>query len=130
MDFEIEKEQIDGIVFSEEAVEKALSSLQYPLPIVYSSPYGEAPEEIVIGYVDGKDPENHFDENKKLVSTSFSGKLFRKESCDGKPFRMEADFVINKLDGNVIMDFRVVGVSIVCPETNKLRQAKRKEQET
>ena len=117
VEFEIDKEQINGIIFPKEAVENALSSLQYPLPVVYSNPCGKDFQEKVIGYVDGKDPENHFDEGKKLVSTSFDGKLFRGE----------ADFVINKMDGNVIKDFQIIGVSVVHPETSRLRQEKRKE---
>lgn len=89
---------LNGVVYSEQAVENAVNNLQRNIPIVYRDNDGNG-EEKIIGTTTG---------NSHIVTYDIENKVC-KVSVNGEIFFGGTECVVNEMEGNVVKDFRITG---------------------
>lgn len=97
----INKPDLNGVVYSEQAVEKAVNNLQKNIPIIYRDNDGNG-EEKVIGITTG---------NSHIVTYDIENKVC-KVSIDGEIFFGGTECIVNEMEGNVVTDFRITGIGL------------------
>lgn len=88
----------NGVVYSEEAVEKAVNYLHTDLPIVYR----DSENEIVIGVTTGK---------SHIVTWDFDNQVCNVTVEDAIRFG-GTECIVNKIEDGVVKDFEIVGIGL------------------
>ena len=94
-----EKPDLNGCVFTEEAVENAVNNLQTNLPIVYKDNECETK---VIGTTTG---------NSHIVTWDFENQVC-KMTVDGVVFYSGAEILVNEIEDGKISDFRIQSIGL------------------
>ena len=95
----INKPDCNGVIYTEEAVENALSDLQKNLPILYKDNDCDAK---VIGATTG---DSH-------IVTCDSENQICKLTVDGVMFYSGADIIVNEIEDGKISDFRIASIGL------------------
>ena len=98
--FTFNKPNANGIVFTEEAVERAVSALRQNIPIIF----GDGMDTKAIGHTTG---------TSHIVTWDFENQIC-KVTVDGVLMNSGATIIINETEDNQVTDFRItsIGVSI------------------
>lgn len=95
------KPDLNGVVYSEQAVENAVNNLQKDIPIIYRDNDGNG-EEKVIGTTIG---------NSHIVTYDIENRVY-KVSIDGEIFFGGTECIVNEMEGNMVTDFRITGIGL------------------
>lgn len=88
----------NGTVFTEEAVERAVSGLRQNIPIVF----GDGMDAKAIGYTTG---------TSHIVTWDFENQVC-KVTVDGLLMNSGATIIVNESEDNQVTDFRIVGIGV------------------
>lgn len=95
------KPDLNGVVYSEQAVEKAVNNLPKNIPIIYRDNDGNG-EEKVIGTTTG---------NSHIVTYDIENRVC-KVSIDGEILFGGTECIVNSMEDNVVTDFRITGIGL------------------
>jgi hypothetical protein len=95
----IDKPDANGIVYTEEAVEKVVNNFGKYLPIVYKDNKCDAK---VIGATTGNSPIVSWDSDNQIC----------KLTTDGVIFYSGAEIIVNEIEDGKISDFRIVSIGL------------------
>ena len=95
----IDKPDANGIVYTEEAVEKAVNNFGKYLPIVYKD---NKCDEKVIGATTGNSPIVSWDSDNQVC----------KLTIDGVIFYSGAEIIVNEIEDGKISDFRIASIGL------------------
>ena len=96
----INKPDCNGIIYTEEAVEKALNNLQKNLPIVYKK--DAETDEVVIGTTTGDSHVVTWDPDNQVC----------KVTIDGVIFYSGAEIIVNEIEDGKVSDFRIASIGL------------------
>lgn len=97
----INKPDCNGIVYTEEAVEKAINNIHANLPIIYMDN-----EKEIDGMVIGKTTDT-----PSIVNWDFENQVY-KITVDGVLFYAGAGLIVNEIKDNKITDFDIVSIGL------------------
>ena len=92
----------NGTVFSKEAIENAIYNTPTNIPIIYKSNEGEFNDKVI-----GTTTTNLY-----IADMDFENQLC-KIIADGIVFYSGADIVVNKIENDVISDFRITDIGLI-----------------
>lgn len=95
----INKPNINGVIYTEEAVENAMNNLHKNIPIIYRKPDGY---DTVIGATTG---------GAHIVTLDFDNQVCNL-TVDGVAFNSGAECIINEIQNGEVKDFKIVGVGL------------------
>lgn len=95
----INKPDLNGVVYSEKAVENAVNNLQKNIPIIYRDNDGE---EKVIGATTGNSHIVTYDTENQVCNLT----------VDGNIFFGGTECTVNSMKDNIVTDFRIVGFGL------------------
>lgn len=96
----IDKPDLNGVVYTEEAIENALKHLKTNIPILYKE--NEESEAKVIGTTTGTYRVTTWDYEKQVC----------KVALDGVIFHSGAEIVVNELEDGKVTDFRIENIGL------------------
>lgn len=96
--FAFNRPNANGVVFTEEAVERAVSNLQQNIPIVV----GGGMDAKAIGSTTG---------TSHIVTWDFENQVC-KVTVDGVLMNSGASIVVNEIENNQVTDFRITGIGV------------------
>lgn len=94
----IDKPNVNGCIYTEDAVSKAVSILNKNLPILYRS----KSDEKIIGFTTGGCHIVHWDFENQVCNLTVDGILFSSG----------ADIMINNIEDGKVTDFRITGFGL------------------
>lgn len=94
-----ERPDKNGVMYSKEAVEKAVNNLQMNLPIVYR---GNESQVIVIGYTIGKPHIATWNVEKQVCNIT----------TDGVVYYGGTECIVNEMEDGVVKDFSITGIGL------------------
>lgn len=95
----IDKPDANGVVYTAEAVEKAVSNFGKYLPIVYKD---NECDEKVIGATTGNSPTVSWDSDNQVC----------KLTIEGVVFYSGAEIIVNEIEDGKISDFRIASIGL------------------
>ena len=96
----VDKQDCNGVIYTEEAVENALNNLQKNLPILYKG--NTETDAVVIGATTGDSHIVIWDSEHQLC----------KLTVDGVLFYSGADIIVNEIEDGKISDFRIASIGL------------------
>ena len=91
----------NGIMFTKEAVENAVTNIPVNMPILYKDNKDEY-KDVVIGTTTG---------NSHIVTCDLKNQVY-KMTVEGVLFNSGVEMFVNEIEGNKISDFRIVGIGL------------------
>lgn len=95
----IDKPDCNGVIYTKEAIEDAVTHLNTNLPIVYKDNYTE---EKVIGITTGSSHIVTFDSENQVC----------KITVDGVVFYSGAEIIVNEIKDGKVSDFRIASIGL------------------
>lgn len=96
--FTFNKPNANGVIFTEEAVERAVSNLHKNIPIVF----GDGVNAKAIGFTTGTSHIVTWDSENQVC----------KVTVDGVLMNSGASIVVNEMENDQITDFRITGIGV------------------
>ena len=95
------KPDLNGVVYTEEAVENAVNNLKKHIPIVYKKSNDDQP--VVIGYTTG---------DCHIVTYDFENQVCNL-TVDGIVFHSGTGIFINEIEDGKVTDFRIASIGLI-----------------
>lgn len=97
--FPVERPNINGMIFTKEAIEEAFNNMSLPA-ITYSDECRQ--QDVVIGFVKDKPCTLDYDDERKVCNITLNGELY---NCF-------LSYYINEYDGDTVTDFTIDCVNL------------------
>lgn len=95
------KPDLNGLVYSEQAIENVANNLTKNLPIIYRDKEKNM-EEKVIGTTTGSSHIVTYDTENQVCNLTMEGEIFFGGT----------ECIVNEMEGNMVKDFRIAGVGL------------------